>query len=243
MNKSIHEIKITARRQLSGTGVSSTALTLMVIGLPLLGYLLYKNYSLIIFGILFAPIHLGVWIYFLRSVRTYKVPHKNNKNTDFTVITPWRMVYSTSNPNALQTNASVMFLGFKYFFAAIKLFLLYLVKVVAWSCLLIIPGILKIYSYRLCFIILADNPEIGAKKSLYLSEKMMTGHRLKLFLLDISFVGWIIFSIVTFLVGTVISFPYIMATNAIFYEELKHHCIENKIIEESDIISKSSWDY
>ncbi|WP_010249360.1 hypothetical protein [Acetivibrio cellulolyticus] len=29
---------------------------------------------------------------------------------------------------------------------------------------------------------------------------------------------------VTFLVGTVISFPYIMATNAIYYEELMHHC-------------------
>lgn len=137
----------------------------------------------------------------------------------------------------------MIFVGFKYYFVAFRLFLFSLAKVIAWSCLLIVPGILKIYSYRLCFIILADNPEIGAKKSLYLSEKMMRGHRLKLFLLDLSMVGWIIFSIITFLVGTVISFQYIMAANGVFYEELKHYCIENNIIDEKYIISKNSWDY
>jgi len=50
----------------------------------------------------------------------------------------------------------------------------------------------------------------------------MKGHRKELFLLTLSFIGWILISIFTFSVGFAITIPYIMTTYALFYDEVKN---------------------
>ena len=91
-----------------------------------------------------------------------------------------------------------------------------------WTCLFIIPGVVKCYSYRMVPYILADNPDIGAFEAISLSRKMMNGHKWNAFVLDLSFIGWHILGILT--LGILEIFyvaPYFYSTDAELYQTLK----------------------
>lgn len=90
-----------------------------------------------------------------------------------------------------------------------------------WSLLFIIPGIVKSYSYAMTPYILLDRPELSATDAIKESEKMMNGHKMELFILDLSFIGWILLSILTCGVLVLYVEPYMMATKSAFYLELK----------------------
>lgn len=92
---------------------------------------------------------------------------------------------------------------------------------ILWSFLFVIPGIIKAYSYRMAFFILADNPEISANEALQKSKEMMKGHKLDLFVLDLSFIWWFLLVAITFGVASIYVAPYIGATQANFYKSLK----------------------
>ena len=92
-----------------------------------------------------------------------------------------------------------------------------------WGLLLIVPGIIKRYSYRMAPYILADRPELSGTEVLTLSRQMMNGHKWKTFVLDLSFLGWNILSALTFgLLGVFYVNPYRQCTNAELYRELKN---------------------
>ena len=88
-----------------------------------------------------------------------------------------------------------------------------------WTLLFIVPGIIKMYSYRLVPYILKEHPELSGTQAITLSRKMMNGHKADAFVLDLSFLGWILLSALTcgilhiFYVG-----PYIQATDAELYK-------------------------
>ena len=91
-----------------------------------------------------------------------------------------------------------------------------------WTLLFIIPGIIKAYEYRMVTYILAEHPDISWKDALDRSKEMMYGHKMKAFLLDLSFFGWILLGILT--LGIVFIFytqPYMMNTSAALYERLR----------------------
>lgn len=90
-----------------------------------------------------------------------------------------------------------------------------------WSLLLVIPGIVKAYSYAMTPYILHDNPEMGVSDSLRRSQQMMKGYKTKLFLLDLSFIGWLLLGFITFGIGLLWVCPYMETARAKFYEELK----------------------
>lgn len=90
-----------------------------------------------------------------------------------------------------------------------------------WSLLFIIPGIIKIYSYSMAFYILADNPELTAREALRKSKEMMAGHKMDLFVLELSFIGWALLSVITFGIASIYIVPYMNATMANFYESIK----------------------
>ena len=91
-----------------------------------------------------------------------------------------------------------------------------------WSLLCIIPGIIKSYSYRMVPYILADDPTIGGRDAITLSRKMMDGQKWNAFLLDLSFIGWLLLSAVTLgIAGIFYTNPYMYATHAELYQTLK----------------------
>ena len=90
-----------------------------------------------------------------------------------------------------------------------------------WSFLLIIPGFIKYYAYALTPYILIDNPELSANQAINLSQKMMKGHKFDMFILHLSFIGWIFLSIFTFGIGLLWLLPYMMTAQAAFYQDVK----------------------
>ena len=91
-----------------------------------------------------------------------------------------------------------------------------------WSLLLIIPGIIKSYSYAMTYYIQFDHPEMSETDAITASREMMKGHKWELFMLDLSFIGWYLLVPLTF--GWIMLYvaPYQNATKAAFYLNLKN---------------------
>ena len=85
----------------------------------------------------------------------------------------------------------------------------------------IIPGIMATYSYSMVFFVLAENPEMTAREALKESKRIMKGHRWQLFCLEISFIGWILLSILTLGIALIWVMPYTQAAYASFYRNAK----------------------
>ena len=90
-----------------------------------------------------------------------------------------------------------------------------------WTLLLIIPGIMKAFSYALTPYILLDEPELTARQAITRSCEIMEGRRWKLFCLYLSFIGWGILSLLTFGIGFLWLVPYMNASIAAFYEDAR----------------------
>lgn len=97
-----------------------------------------------------------------------------------------------------------------------------------WSLLLIIPGIIKSLSYSMSYFISKDHPEYTIDQCITSSMKMMDGHKMDLFLLSLSFIGWILLSILTLGIGLLWVIPYMYTSIAHFYEQLKDEYSENQ---------------
>lgn len=59
-----------------------------------------------------------------------------------------------------------------------------------WSLLLVVPGIIKTYSYAMTPYILAENPGMTATEAITESRQVMDGNKWRLFCLGFSFIGW-----------------------------------------------------
>lgn len=121
--------------------------------------------------------------------------------------------------NSLTANMFRSMFG-RYLHKVWGMFLTYLF-IALWALLLVIPGIIKAFSYALTPYILHDNPELSANQAIDLSRKMMKGHKFDLFWLNLSFVGWFFLCLLTLGVGFVWFMPYVQAANAAFYQEVK----------------------
>lgn len=59
-----------------------------------------------------------------------------------------------------------------------------------WSLLLVIPGLIKQFSYAMTPYILAENPGMTATEAITESRRIMDGNKFRLFCLGFSFIGW-----------------------------------------------------
>ena len=90
-----------------------------------------------------------------------------------------------------------------------------------WSLLLIVPGIIKAYSYAMTPYILVDRPELSVRDAIRLSGRMMSGRKLDLFCLHLSFIGWMLLCILTLGIGILFLSPYMMTAQAAFYQDIR----------------------
>lgn len=87
-----------------------------------------------------------------------------------------------------------------------------------WTLLLIIPGIIKAYQYRLVSYLLIENPDIDYHDALQESKRLMDGNKWASFVLDLSFILWHILNGITFgIVGLFWLNPYLESTEAQLY--------------------------
>lgn len=84
-----------------------------------------------------------------------------------------------------------------------------------WLLVFIIPGVIKAYEYRMIPYILSDCPDISRQEAFRISKEMMMGNKMNAFILDLSFFGWIILTVITCgIAGVFYVNPYIAATDA-----------------------------
>ncbi len=118
-------------------------------------------------------------------------------------------------------SASDAFSGFDDFWAAFKVNFLVSLFTFLWSLLFVIPGIVKSYSYIMSMYILAENKGKPALECIDESKKMTNGHKMELFVLDLSFIGWGLLCVITFGIALIWVLPYMNATYANAYNSLK----------------------
>ncbi|MCD8018195.1 MAG: DUF975 family protein [Clostridiales bacterium] len=94
-----------------------------------------------------------------------------------------------------------------------------------WSLLLIIPGIIKSLSYSMSVFIIEENQEISAIEWMEVSMRMMAGNKWRLFCLKLSFLGWLLLSVITLGIGLLWVTPYTNASMAAFYDEVSRNNI------------------
>lgn len=93
--------------------------------------------------------------------------------------------------------------------------------IVLWCLLLIIPGIIKSYAYAMTEFIAEDNPLLGPNECIDRSKAMMNGHKMDLFLLDLSYIGWILLGLLSLGIGFLWISPWMQMAHVRFYEEIK----------------------
>lgn len=117
----------------------------------------------------------------------------------------------------------------KRYLSIIKAMLYKAVLIILWTLLLIIPGVIKSYAYRMVPYILADNPEMDHKRAIEISNDMTNGEKFNIFVLDLSFIGWYILGALAFGIGVLFVNPYVNATEAELYLVLRQQAIDTGI--------------
>ena len=86
--------------------------------------------------------------------------------------------------------------------------------------LLVVPGVIVMLGFSQTYFLLRDHPELSATDAMRKSWQMMDGHKMDLFLLGLSFIGWAFLAGITF-IGILWFYPYAMTASARFYENLR----------------------
>lgn len=120
----------------------------------------------------------------------------------------------------------------KLLFRSLWLYLLMGIKVFLWSLLLVAPGVIAAFRYAMAPYYLAEDPTLTASQAIEKSKKSMDGAKMSLFMLEISFFGWLLLStaaelllydvspVVAMVVGQCVSLfvaTYLNGASAAFY--------------------------
>lgn len=90
-----------------------------------------------------------------------------------------------------------------------------------WSILFIIPGIIAALSYTMVYLIYVDDNSMSPMDYLEKSKEMMKGYKWDYFVFNLSFLGWILLSVITLGIGLIWVFPYVTIAETLYYDELK----------------------
>ena len=114
-----------------------------------------------------------------------------------------------------------LFDGYKDFVRTFLTYFLYGIAVAIGTLLFIVPGIILAIGLMMSIYLIKDDKEISAMDALKKSWEMTKGHKMNLFMLGLSFIGWFILCILTLGIGFLFLVPYIDTAFAYYYEDLK----------------------
>lgn len=100
-------------------------------------------------------------------------------------------IFALRTVRGLEASYWNLFDSFSMFFRILWLQILQGIFIALWSLLLIIPGIIAAYRYRMALYLLLEHPEMSAMQCIRESKRLMKGHKWELFVLDFSFIGWL----------------------------------------------------
>jgi len=89
-----------------------------------------------------------------------------------------------------------------------------------WALLLIIPGIVKSYAYSMTFYFRNRMPDLAAVDAITKSKDMMNGNKMDLFILDLTYLGWYLLSILTLGILLLWVVPRHMTARTLFFNDV-----------------------
>lgn len=104
-----------------------------------------------------------------------------------------------------------------------------------WTLLFLIPGIIKAIAYSQMFYILAEYKEVSVTKALRISIEITKGHKWDLFVMYLSFLGWLILSGFTLGILNLWLTPYMNMTYVNAYHALMKEALESGRIKPEDL--------
>ena len=138
------------------------------------------------------------------------------------------------------------------------LLLLMSVKIMLWSFLFVVPGIIAAFRYSQSFYVLADNPDMSVSDCIKESCRLMTGNKGRYFYLQLTFIGWYILASIprgifsafsdgtgafAIILGIILSLPmvvvdaYLMTANTAFYELATENLVVMKGADYNDMVN------
>ena len=87
------------------------------------------------------------------------------------------------------------------YWKAVGLKLLATLLVSLWSLLLFFPGIIASYRYAMAEYLLMKNPQLSPMEAINQSKQYMQGNKMNLFVLELSFIGWAMLSVLPMTAG------------------------------------------
>lgn len=103
----------------------------------------------------------------------------------------------------------------------VAIILLVTIFTLLWSVLFIIPGIIAALSYSMVFLLYAEDQSSTAMDYLDQSKELMRGYKWDYFVFGLSFLGWILLSVLTFGILLIWVLPYYTVAEVLYYDELK----------------------
>ena len=88
------------------------------------------------------------------------------------------------------------------------------------SILFFIPGIIFSYMLRPLSFIIRDKTETSAFSAISMSIKLMKGHKLELFKIDLSLILWYLLNVITLGIAGIYTKPYLTTIYAEYYDHL-----------------------
>lgn len=213
------------------------------------------------YGIMFPLMLLIIAITSTLNIANLSLHFKIFKTSDKVKFSDFVSSFSLWLKGISATLLKSMYLYFWSMLASLPVLIISLIittlfaKQVSEQLLLTIANIATFVSYIPCFIILivknyqysqmmniiADNNSVFSKKALDLSSKITKGYKKDLFILDLSFIGWILLSFITFGIALLWVTPYMSLTKINAYDFLKKSYVEKLKSEQAqDEVKESS---
>lgn len=137
------------------------------------------------------------------------------------------VVYSLKVFKHEDTGINELFAYFPMLLKIIGLTLWMELFIMLWSCLCIIPGIIAGLRYSQAFFILAENPDKGIRECVNESKELMSGRLWEFFVLQLSFILWLLLTMVTCGLAGLYVQPYMQITYAGYYLSLKPYDVND----------------
>ena len=87
---------------------------------------------------------------------------------------------------------ATLFDGFSMVGKVMGLYFLETFFIAMWATLFLVPGIIAGYRYRFAIYNLLENPDLTIFQALELSKRQTMGYKMQCFLLDFSYLGWLV---------------------------------------------------
>ena len=109
------------------------------------------------------------------------------------------------------------------------------IKLFLWMLLFVVPGIVKSYSYWMVPYIIAENPGISTSRAFKISCQTTKGEKMRIFVFELSFIGWYLLCALTFGIGLIFLLPYVSASRAELYAALRYKAAKMQICTRDEI--------